>query len=657
LLQRLIDFVVSQGDGRTFKLSLQDIAVCHLWITTGHPEPTVADALSAVVHRWLRSPDMPELATAGRRHQLLLRTLIDAAQKKRLETLTGDETAFLCTVYELISKVHDRRLFQHVEVLLREHMRALADRRAVREPAPGLGSLNARVHYATEEDIRRAPQSQIRLLAGIEMPCRGPVFRDSGHLRILGDIPDNCTVVAEDSGSCCVDGYVMGRVLSKRQCEVRYNISGVAIVLDGHIRARGIINNAIAIAKMGTVHCVNAQGPRLVFGGKSISVAETAMMGRFITREMIVGRDVRGSHIEVAGAAEAPWFRHLGMSNMTIVLRRELSCADFGEVTGAELNQLLSRAYQLRRRARNLGHLATAARHEANHTAQSVLMMLFGGGEVQKRLESFLRAQRRHRFVCNVVENLRGMLDYAQESHHAPDDDDDDLTTLSLDGDAALEKDDADLIAARADAAKLHRSLRSRSLDRRQTKLVLDEIRTRLSAMHALRNQLAEQMAAEERGIQNIEKYEQILAGSGAESTKLDVLNKILPALQNQPPESTVGKRLRSPFVVRALRTMDRAVHHANSFEQKLKENLADFHAVSDRLGKDFQIRVLENPEDEQVTARVTGRFEAGTRIYMNAYAENLSELPEGSVLTAPDDNAVRTYIRSGDGTRFYSGE
>ena len=658
MLKRLIDFVASPPPGNALKLTLQDMALCALWVET-QSKRTELDAAAQVVaravQRWTVTPDTPDLNTSGRRHQFLLRDLIELVQSHRVDVLLAEEVAFLTATLSLAQNAGAHAVTARAVALLEPHAAALDARRAAKEPTPGLATLERRVQYVTERELLAAETAFIRLLAGIELPCRGPVFKASTNLRILGDVPDGCTVVVENDGSCCVDGYVMGRVLSRRQCEIRHNISGVAIVLTGHIRARGVINNAVAISKMGSVVCVNAQGPRLIFAGQSIVVEDTALMGRLITRQLHVGREVRGSRLEISGEASAQHFRHLGMSSVSVVLRRELSCADFGEVTGAELNQLLSRAYGLRRHARNFSHLAVAARREADHSAQSVLMFLFGGGEVQKRLESLLRSQRRHAFISHVVLNLQNMLNDAREELFQPvagGEENLPATTVALD---AL--DDDDLKAAEAEAATLESSLRSRALDRGQRSLLMETAHNKLAAMKTLQTQMAEQVLQEERAMQNMEKYEQILAGGGKEATKLDVLNRILPALQSQPPDSIVGKRLRSSFSVLALRNVERAVRRAGEFEVKAAENLNNFRAVSDQLGKDYQIRILENPEDEGNAARVTGRFEAGARIYMDEYIENIASAAPGALIVTPDDDAIRTYLRSGAGNRFHTAE
>src|SRR5690606_21980894 len=103
-----------------------------------------------------------------------------------------------------------------------------------------------------------------------------------------------------------------------------------------------------------------------------------------------------------------------------------------------------------------------------------------------------------------------------------------------------------------------------------------------------------------------------------------------------------------------ALRAIERATTHAAEFEKKAEESLADFRAVSERLGKDYQIRVLENPEDESFAARVTGCFEPGVHIYMDAFDENAPATAD-RVLVTQEDDAVHTFIRAGGGTRFHS--
>jgi hypothetical protein len=63
---------------------------------------------------------------------------------------------------------------------------------------------------------------------------------------------------------------------------------------------------------------------------------------------------------------------------------------------------------------------------------------------------------------------------------------------------------------------------------------------------------------------------------------------------------------------------------------------------------------VLEDPEGEDEAARVTGVFEAGIRVFMDCYFENIAEAPQDSYFVTADDSGMRTFIRTGAGSRFF---
>ncbi len=652
---RLIEFVASAKFPSGFLFTLQDMALCQLWLEDQRRRSVDAPELPRVaqcIEDWLQGTTRPDINTAGRRHQHLLRELLDTLEGGHEADLLPAEVALLRTADALCSRMEKPEQLVRFTSRLEKHRGRLSEVAERHGDKTRIHELETRICFATPNDIQQAPVEAIRLLAGIELPCRGPVFRADANLRILGDVPEDCTVVVGNNGHCSVDGYVMGRILTKGFCEIRHNISGVAITLDGFIRARSIINNALVISKMGSIVCTSAQGPKLVFAGHSLEVMDSTMLGRFVTRTMTVAGEMRGSHLEVSGCATATRFRSLGTSAMNIVLRRELSCEDFGEVTGDDLKRLLSAAYALRRNAHNFKNLAVAAQREGEHTAQSILMYIFGGGEVQKRLQGFLQAQRRHTLIGNVVDNLKRILEEAQDglvddTPAAPGA----LPTLDLDEEEAP---DETIVDARAETKQLEASIRAGDLNRTQRTLLMEEARTKLSAMMTLQTEAEEKMREEERGIQQLEKYEQVLAGGGEGATKLDVLNRIIPAMKKQPADSVMGRRLRSGFVIRALRNVDRSVRHGKEFGDSAAKYLTDFRAVSERLGKDYQIQVLENPESEEECASVTGIFEADTRIYMDVFIPNIADASPETLITTPEDNGVRTYRRPQTGGGFH---
>ena len=659
MLERVVQLVMGWDAQRVAGLLLQDMALCQGWFESFSGSPAEQTPYRTVPERialWQSERIPPDNETEGRRHQVLLRDLMALLEEDRDQELNADEVAFLCAAHDIVAGAADTAAFDRVRDVLDEHHRILLQLRQEGGPAPGLPALSRRIQYVSEENILAAPSRTTRLLAGIELPCRGPVLTCPSHLRILGDVPDNCTVVIDANAYCCVDGYLLGRVLSKQHCEVRGNISGVAVTLHGDVRARSIINNAQVVAKMGSVFTRNAQGPKLIFAGKKIEIAEGTMLGKFVARVMHVRNDVRGGLIQVSDLVEADQFRHLGNNTLAIVLRRELSCEDFGEVTGADLNKLLSQAYRLRRVAHNFDAMAEIAEHEVEHTAQSLLMFLFGGTETHKKLEEVVAAQRHLDLLTRVMSNLREVLESAQDGlvyRSAEGAALSDKELLRLDGEGPV---DQTLVREHEDAMKLRSRLGTKNLDRDQTSLILRQAQEKLERLLEERQKITATVAKKEREMQSLVQYEQILAGAAKSATKFELLQRILPALKKQAPDSPVAQRLKTRFVLMALKTIERRTRYIKECQDQAEQSRKDFRAVSERLGKDFQIRVLEQPEDEDSAARATGRFEPGVRIYMDVLIGGDEERGDDSVLVTSADatDAVKTYIRAHAGTRFH---
>ncbi len=656
MLERLAEYIAELPEEALGGLLIQDVALGQAYAMAGaiYPsEKAKAQRIAKQAAAWQQRVRPPDEKTEGRRHQWLLREIIDKLEQDTREHLDSDETAFLQAVLSSIKGVAFGKPFDRLRELLAPHAEYVTRRAAERRPAPGLPLLSKRIQYATEVDIQSAPQRETRLLAGIELPCRGPVLTCPCHLRILGDVPDRCTVVVDGEGVCSVDGYILGRVLSKQHCEVRGNIAGVLIVLYGDIRARGIINNGYVVAKMGNVFCRNAQGPRLVFAGRTISIAESAMLGRYITRVLTVGREVCGGQLHVCERAEAGWFRYLGPSDLRIVLRRELCCEDYGEVTGEELNRLLSEAYRLRSLAHNMDIMARLARREAEHTAQSTLMFLFGGSETHKKLVDIAAARRRLDAIERLTNNVRGVLESTQdglmrklELIPVPDQD-----VLDIDSERLIDRE----LARESEEAAMPRSLPgARRINPVQAARILADAGKKLQHLAKERATLEKTIAKREKEMQALEQYETLLKSSGKANTKLELLVTILPTLRKQPESSPVAVRLKSPFVELSLRNIDRRLRQGNEYREHSATCRKGFQAVSDRLGKDFQVRVLENPGTDDDAARVTGRFERGILIYMDMYTENELELPPNSLIRTPGGSEVRTYVRTSPVARFH---
>ncbi|MBI2424305.1 MAG: hypothetical protein HYV27_15850 [Candidatus Hydrogenedentes bacterium] len=658
MIANLIAFVERKKLDELSNLTLQDAALCRAWANAHADLPgkhPLVEKLNSAVSQWTANYVTGETATAGQRSQLMLRTLIDDLKQDSHQNISIGEVAFAHAVHILLQDGGVRERSPRVAELLEPEAEILRKRLETDRTPLDFTDLESRQLYITSREISAAPVMETRLLAGIELPSRGPLIKVASHVRVLDDVPENCTLVVEGLHHCAVDGYVMGRVLSKLHCDVMANISGVVVVLQGDIRVRSIINNAKVISKMGSVRCQSAQGPKLIFAGKSIHVQEGAMLGTLVTRVLTVGGEVKGGHLQVADQCAASHFRHLGQSALTVSLRRELCCEDYGEITGNELKRLLSKAFRLRRIAHNYQLLASTTRNEVEHGAQAVLMYLFGGSDTHKKLEDYLQTQRRLGIVTRILDNMSLAMEGAQDSlSHKGDFEKDDIQDPALNTLSDEDQVDEDLRREHEEVDALRKSMDSAAMDYRQTGLLLDQARGKHRKLTEERDALQALLKQKEKNIQSLENYEKVLAASAAGTdSKIKVLLKILPAIRKQPENSPLAMSLRSPFIAMTMGIIERKLKHIKEYEARRASCLDDFRALADRLGKDFQVQVLERPE-ESGAARVTGIFEKGIRIAV-VDSPGGALTPEESCFLTEGDELPHTYYRTNTSMRVFA--
>src|SRR5690606_10947834 len=111
---------------------------------------------------------------------------------------------------------------------------------------------------------------------------------------------------------------------ASQHCEVRENISGMVVVRQGNVRARGIMVRSKVISKWGSVCGKQAESPDLVFAGTEIRIENTTNMGQFKAPEITVLGDVCGGVYHVTKQLTADRFRSAENRNLSIVLRQDL---------------------------------------------------------------------------------------------------------------------------------------------------------------------------------------------------------------------------------------------------------------------------------------------------------------------------------------------
>ncbi len=662
MLGKVFDYVAALPLENTAVLSFQEVVLCGLWLehrTERSPERTVA-AVKAHVDAWLKAPPTQSEPTEGRRCQLLLRGLVRDLQEGRLDELKPDEVEYLCKSFELSKLDTTAVSLSRVADILQPYARRLTQKLSAHPEARGMANLAERVEIVLDEEIVAAPTKSSRLLAGIELPCRGPVLSFDRDVQVIGDVPENCTLIST-KGSCSVSGYVMGRVLTHQHCEVRGNIAGVVIAMLGDIRARSIITNAQVVTKAGNVICRSAERPALIFARERILITESTLLGRFVAQVIAIAQNVRGGEIHVSNMLRANYFSNAEAEPLSIVLRRDLRCEDYGEAPNSDLNKMLSEAYHLRQLAQDFESVARVNGEQAEQTAASILMYLFGGGDMQRQLAEIVSAQRRLNVANRIIATLEGAIEKAQDDFYRPSSrqatSGTGLSRAELD--LLKEEDDSmgEDLAEQAEAVEaITSNLTSKKLGRAQILEVIQEARQNVTRFTAERERLKGFIAEREGLLRKVGGYDRVLASAGEDASKLKVLQRVLPSLRKLDPKVPMAARTRSVFFERSMRTLTASLRHAKDYKERAEEFHANFKTVNARLGEEFQVRVLDSQATRNSVVRAIGRFDAGVRLFVDLEAFEAETPPEGTcIVTENTGDAIHVFSRPRDSERFYS--
>ena len=95
---RLIEHVLTLPVEELSGLGIQDAALCDLWFSNrNHDAPEIDgfEKIPDLLEKWIQTADNKLLQTEGRRHQTLLRELLDIVHEGKTDTLGRDELSLL----------------------------------------------------------------------------------------------------------------------------------------------------------------------------------------------------------------------------------------------------------------------------------------------------------------------------------------------------------------------------------------------------------------------------------------------------------------------------------------------------------------------------------------------------------------------------------
>lgn len=627
-IQALLAALLEKTPEEAAALTLEEAAVCALMGETGG-DNTAAAQLAALAREWVRHGEEPVHDVAARRRQPILRALVAACVAGRASHFQGDEVAFIRAAHDLARAARFPRHFERLCGLIgpcRANLDALHNAQPVDPATPGLASL---IHVVTTEELEAAPPRQAQEFAGIAMAIRGRVFTHRGSVRVLGDIPDNCTVAVEQ-GDCYVDGYVLGNLAATGSCEVRGNVAGVAIARLGDVRARDVINHAKCISKQGRAVCMNAMQPGLVYGFAGVAVWGEVRGGVYMGGSFSAAGAVTGGEIHVTGRAEAARFACAGSTEMAIILRHSISHSDYGELVSREAARMVGKAYRLRQRLDELDARVSILQSEIEQFAANTVLYAAGGEQAREQVQMLQQAERRLAFLDRIIAGVDAMVratDLRLSAARAPGEEGGEALESLLGDDALagwvqelgdLEQEggvEEDLLGRRDEMVRLHRGLRGKSFQLEKMTQALIALAGRAAVWRAERKALHDQAAA-------LARETATALGKVALVEKATALGavQVLGQLRGgvaKNPGSPLAERFRAPFARVLFRNIDTRLRHIRDIHASRERIAAEYASMRETLQRQYQLHVppLEGDEPPEPT-EVMGCFDEGVRIF-----------------------------------------
>ncbi|MBI2425581.1 MAG: hypothetical protein HYV27_22340 [Candidatus Hydrogenedentes bacterium] len=634
MYDKLVQTVIDLPAEGLARVNLEEISLCATWYDSYRDDAGVRESyakLRQVLDAWARHVEPPPQDTEGQRQQPLLRDLIQELIQDRLEYFTRDELDFLYFMVGLARRCGQEHLFDRPLSCVDPYLPTITERREELELVPGVPSLWARMAIYIPADLAAAESKDVSIFAGLDYPIRGPVLSHSGNAKIFGTISESATVVV-DGGYCNVRGDMLGNLAVTGDCEIEGNLSGLAVSRRGSIRAHGLINNCTVIAKEQSVLAMSAEGPRLIFAAKDISLRETMTGGRYIANRIKVGGDVTGGRIQAAEVVEAGTFRQTPEMPLSIVLRRGLHCQDYGEILPPDARMLMMSAMKLRQRLLNIEELMDITVRESDDIAGSVLIFILGEHDVSdglrqievkrqeiafyQRLETGIRAlagaaEDRINLMSGAEEEDLGP-NYGREERNLLEDLRKELMALSNEGALSIL-----LHNEREDVLHLGRKLQSRSLGQQGILQVLHRLQEKSATIEETRLILQRLVDTEETQLERAMGKAKILERAKAERARAELLNQLLQAGRVRMASLEFKRRASDRYVNLMRRTIENRASRVSGYRTTILELEDRIQQVRDKLWEGFRVSLPEHVMRGWAMdgARAVGAFEDGILI------------------------------------------
>ena len=652
--KNVVQFLLKASEEDLKNFFAEEIAYCLSMCESGG-EQEVCDKVRAQAEAWGQVIRPAERQTEGCRQQPLLRMMIDELREGRAANLEWDDLTFLCTAYEVMKGAVLQDQFARPLELLQPYLGALRARRDALEKTTLLPNLHQRVAFASEQDLKTRPAQEIRKFAGIDLSFRGPVYKHRGFLKIVGSVPDRCAVVVEN-GSIYVNGYVLGKVAVTGNCEVRETISGMVVSGQRAIRARGLLNQAVVVAKEGRVGCYMAQSPKLVFAGNQIRIAGTAIQGLYMAPRIRVAETVEGGEWHISAAMRAGLFVQTEQRPVTIVFRRGLSSLDYGEAIPSQARSLISARGRLLTHTDYLEQAVAMTNGELQLCINNILTYMCCGEQVQGVVDRIESVKGSISILDRIIAGSTLLKRFTAERARPAGG-----TGGSTEGDKELDLTLRELESDLRDMTKTGGVLQDLmttwdtilaqfntiGAQASSTKVarIMESVHHRLTVWTEQRRLLTSELSALQAKLSELAGKQALLERAQESNNLMGVLQQLIKVALTKPADTPLCQRARSPFVARILRKVQQQNTQLRYHERELGRERQRIKEISQQLEQEYHVPV---PRQEK-SIRLSSRFQGGGMLYYNGHRQSVDRELFESALPIDDSRGEVVAYRCGE--------
>lgn len=656
--EKLIQYVAAATPDVIRTLLIEDAAVCKAYcqsIPATSENEAVLATVQSNLESWLSDyvPAPPD--SEGRRQQPLIRSLVEKIHDGRTASLNRAELDVLCAVSDLLDGTRHRAEFERLIGLFEEFKSFIRNRRNALPAAPGLDGLRNLPAYVSSSDLAQAKPRSVKTFAGIAMAVQGPVFTQSGDLRVLDFIPEDCVVVVE-KGSCWINGYHMGILAVGQDAVVCENISGVIVAARGEIRSRSILNRAFVVSKAGGIYANTAEQPNLVYAAREMKFRENTLMGSYTAPRIEVEREAFGGDFNVSISLAAERFRRSDVRPMTVALLRRVSSEDYGEIVAREVRLLRSRIHSLRLRISTAEQTIRIARDDIQHFSSNAIVYLCGGEEARKRMSELENASRRMAALQRLIYYLNAAAEYAEEraARHANVPDENTAAAIDVDAlESELEELEQEGELDRAffgEAAAVRRSLNALGMEQTtpaRAAAHLKELQNKRARRYEELEALRVVVDAFETEVQEFIGKLELLKRADDVDDKVRLLQRILVGMSKLPPDDPVRAKANSPFFSVLRKKIEKRQQWIAKYSKDIAAVRDEMTALKQKLESEHNFFETSSDVEIDAAAHVIGRFDPGILICSDRHVLESGDAPAHSLVKTRDSmDDVLCFVR-----------